>query len=372
MRRMQFSGKLKNLSILALLAFLFACSSTEESSNFDPTAPKAHHTATGFRNLYSEDSKKPGFFDFIFKVRLQENWPDEGELRLNSPTPKVDVDLNRIRKPPSEELQVTWIGHSTLLIQYDGLAILTDPMFSDRASPVSFAGPRRYMAPALSIDDLPPIDAIIISHNHYDHMDEETIQAIGNKAKWFVPLGNAKLLAQNGVTNVVERDWWETATLKDVSFTLTPTQHWSGRGLFDRYETLWGSWAIQFAKADTRLWFGGDTGYNDIQFKQIGDRYGPFDLSFIPIGAYEPRWFMKTAHVNPVEAVKIHQDIKSESSIGIHWGTFVLTSEEVDEPPKILKKALQEAGLPLDEFIALPVGGMKSYQQSPLKIIAKE
>jgi len=363
-------AKLKNAGALILFLFLLSCAAADENASFDPLAPKAHHTANGFRNLYVDDSTKPGFFDFLLKVRFQESWPDEGELLLNSPTPKISVDLSQIDNPPANELQVTWIGHSTMLIQYEGLTVLTDPMFSDRASPVSFAGPRRYMAPAITLEDLPPIDAVVISHNHYDHMDEDTITAIGNSARWFVPLGNAKLLKQNGVTNVIEKDWWETATLKDINFTLTPTQHWSGRGLFDRYEALWGSWAIQFTNADARLWFGGDTGYNDVQFKQIGDRHGPFDLSFIPIGAYEPRWFMKTAHINPVEAVKIHQDIKSTKSIGIHWGTFVLTSEEVDEPPKMLKKALKDAGLPSDVFISLPVGGMERYSLSNSKVLA--
>lgn len=363
---------MKTIIALLMVPFLLSCAAAEETSAFDPTAPKAHHTKTGFRNLYIDDRKKLGFFDFLFNVRLKENWPDEAELRLNSPTPTTAADISLISSPKQQDLQITWIGHSTLLIQYKGLNILTDPVFSDRASPVSFAGPRRYMPPAINIDQLPPLDAVIISHNHFDHMDEATIQAIGNKPKWFVPLGNAALLAQSNVTNVVELDWWESDQIANITFTLTPTQHWSGRGVFDRFDTLWGSWAIQFGDGDANLWFGGDTGYNDVQFKQIGERYGPFDLSFIPIGAYDPRWFMKSSHVDPEEAVKIHQDIGSANSIGIHWGTFVLTSEEVDEPPRRLAEETQKAGLRPDEFITLPIGGTKIYAPSSQLIVKKK
>lgn len=336
---------------------LIGCTSIADKNIFDPNSPLAHHTATGFRNLYIDDSQKAGFFSFIFNVRFKEDWPDEEKLRLNPPTPTVPVNLPKIERPPSHKIQTTWLGHSTVLIQHQGINILTDPMFSDRASPVSFAGPRRYTDPALHIEDLPKIDAVVISHDHYDHMDEATINALGNSVHWYVPLGNKALLGDNGITNVTELDWWQSAQMDDVKFTLTPTQHWSGRGLFDRYQTLWGAWAIEFTATDQRIWFGGDTGYNEIQFREIGDRLGPFDLSFIPVGAYEPRWFMKNYHVNPEEAVKIHQDVKSEKSIGIHWGTFVLTSEPVTLPPIELKKAAKENGLSAADFITLPIGG---------------
>ncbi|MFT6558850.1 MBL fold metallo-hydrolase [Sneathiella sp.] len=353
---------MRYLGLIIILFVVSGCSTSHELQPFDPTRPKAHHTQDGFRNLYLDDTQKAGFFDFLFKVRLQSNWPDENALAKMPPTPRVSVDIASITSPPDNDLQVTWIGHSTLLIQFDGINILTDPMFSERASPFSFAGPKRYTAPALSIDQLPDIDAVIISHNHYDHMDLATIQAIGNKTKWLVPLGNARLLQEVGITNVIELDWWEKIDFKGMVLTLTPTQHWSARGLFDRFATLWGSWAVQFPAQNRSFWFGGDTGYNDIQFKQIGEKFGPFDLSFIPIGAYAPRWFMKGSHVDPEEAVLIHQDIKSEQSIGIHWGTFVLTSEPVEEPPIALKKALKKAGIPQNSFLALPIG--ETYRKS--------
>lgn len=347
------------IAVCCGLLLAAGCTSAEETAPFDPKAPKAHHTKDGFRNLYVDSAGKKGLFDFLFKVRFKENWPDEDELRKASPTPRVPVKIENLKSPPTSVIQATWIGHSTFLIQYRGKNILTDPIFSDRASPVTFAGPLRYSDPALSINDLPPIDAVVISHNHYDHMDEATIQAIGNRSKWLVPLGNAELLKQSGITNVVELDWWEDVKFGDILFTLTPTQHWSGRGLFDRFKALWGSWAIDFTKDNSKLWFGGDTGYNPIQFKEIGERLGPFHLSFIPIGAYDPRWFMKESHTNPEEAVKIHQDIRSAKSIGMHWGTFVLTSEPVEEPPIALRKAAKKAGLKEGEFITLPIGGIE-------------
>ncbi|MBE7635904.1 MBL fold metallo-hydrolase [Sneathiella sp. P13V-1] len=353
-------------TLLVISLFVVAaCSGTGPVADFDPSAPKAHHTDDGFRNLYIDDEDKPGFFSFLFKVRLQENWPDEDALVENSPTPTVEVDLDKIRNPNPKKLQVTWIGHSTFLLQKNGVNILTDPIFSNRASPFASLGPRRYSEPAIALEDLPDIDAVIISHNHYDHMDEATIEALGNTPRWYVPLKNGGLFREAGITNLKELDWWEEETYEGTVYTLTPSQHWSGRGLFDRYKALWGGWAVQFSGDTDRIWFGGDTGYNDIQFKEIGERLGPFNLSLIPVGAYDPRWFMKDAHANPEEAVQIHLDVKSQKSIGMHWGTFILTSEPVMEPPERLKKAVKEAGLPAESFITLPVGGMR--QVDPLK-----
>ncbi len=353
---------MRYLYLLAVLCLTSGCATAEETTPFDPKAPKAHHTADGFRNLYVDDAGKKGLFTFLFDVRLKEDWPDEGLLIENPPTPTVSLDPGKLTKPDASAIQVTWIGHSTFLIQHNGKNILTDPIFSDRASPFSFAGPRRYTKPAIALKDLPPIDAVIISHNHYDHMDADTIRQLGNKPKWFLPLKNADLFKDAGITNIAELDWWENSDLASVTFTLTPAQHWSGRGLFDRFKALWGTWAIRFEDTNVNLWFGGDTGYNNIQFKEIGEKLGPFDLSLIPIGAYAPRWFMRASHSDPAEAVKIHQDIRSRQSIGMHWGTFVLTSEPVMEPPKALEKALQEANLPENSFITLPIGGVQKYQ----------
>ncbi|WP_343562171.1 MBL fold metallo-hydrolase [Kiloniella sp. b19] len=362
---------MRKLLLPALFSMITGCSIASEADKaFDPTAPKAHHTENGFRNLYFDDNKKAGFFNFWFDVRFKEKWPDAEALAESPPIPRQEVDLERVKNPDPAEVQVTWVGHSTFLIQHDGLNILTDPIFSERASPFSFAGPKRYTKPAITLEDLPRIDAVVISHNHYDHMDNETIRALGNGPVWYVPLKNRELLEDENVTNVVELDWWEEHDFGQVRFTLTPTQHWSARGLFDRYESLWGSWAIKFTNTEANLWFGGDTGYNDVQFKQIGDRLGPFDLSLIPIGAYAPRWFMKASHVDPVDAVNIHKDILSRNSIGMHWGTFVLTSEPVTEPPEALSSALRDAELSEKSFTTLPIGGTRGY--FPQKEIVSE
>ncbi|MEP3244141.1 MAG: MBL fold metallo-hydrolase [Sneathiella sp.] len=348
--------------LIMVLALASGCASAEEALPADPTAPRAHHTEDGFRNLYVDDQSKKGLFTFLFDVRLKEDWPDEDNLIEDPPIAQKKPDLARINNPDKSEIQTTWIGHSTFLIQHNGINILTDPIFSDRASPVSFAGPLRYTKPALKLEDLPPIDAVIISHNHYDHMDEATIRSLGNTPKWFIPLKNVDLFKASGITNVAEMDWWDKRRFKTMDITFTPAQHWSGRGLFDRYKALWGSWAIRFTDTQANLWFGGDTGYNDVQFKQIGEKLGPFDLSLIPIGAYAPRWFMRYSHASPEEAVKIHQDIRSRNSIGMHWGTFVLTAEPATEPPAMLAKAAKAAGLKEGSFLSLPIGGMVSYE----------
>ncbi|MDJ0958657.1 MAG: MBL fold metallo-hydrolase, partial [Arenicellales bacterium] len=244
--------------------------------------------------------------------------------------PQVTANLKMIHEPEQRKLQVTWIGHATTLIQYQGINILTDPVLSDRASPFSFAGPRRYTQPALHSGDLPTIHYVVISHNHYDSLDQATIEILGNEVTWLVPLKLKTWFINEGINNVIELDWWQSKTFEKTRFVATPTQHFSGRGLWDYAQTLWSSWVIQID--DKKIWFGGDTGYNDIQFKRIGHEHGPFDLGLIPIGAYEPRWFMKPMHVNPEEAVLLHKDINARFSIGIHWGTFRLSAEAIDAP----------------------------------------
>ncbi|KAL3152059.1 hypothetical protein ABBQ32_001170 [Trebouxia sp. C0010 RCD-2024] len=265
--------------------------------------------------------------------------------------------------PPGEAVQAFWLGHASCLVQMEGFTFLTDPVFSQRCSPVQWMGPRRVVQPALSLEDpkLPPIDFVLISHNHYDHLDYASVMQLhkrfGKHLAWYVPLGLARWFKGVGVQNVHEMGWWQEAQLPQSSVTLAclPAQHWSSRSGTDRRQTLWCGWAVMGAAQ--RFWFAGDTGYCGV-FKEIGQKYGPFDLSAIPIGAYDPRWLMKPQHIDPAEAVQIHQDVKSHRSFGIHCCTFNLTDEPLDEPPQLLIKAVEAAGLPPDAFVALQHGAM--------------
>jgi N-acyl-phosphatidylethanolamine-hydrolysing phospholipase D len=234
--------------------------------------------------------------------------------------------------------------------------VLTDPIFSERASPFAFMGPKRSVPPALSLEQLPPIDFVLISHNHYDHLDEYTVKTLGDRPTWVVPLGYKQWFTDLGVAKVVEFDWWDQREIAAATIIATPSQHWTGRGLSDRYKALWASWAVQIG--GFKFWFAGDTGYNVRIFTEIGARSGPFDLALIPIGGYEPRWFMKDMHINPEEAVAIHKDIRSKYSLGIHWGTFPLTAEPIDEPPERLREAAKS--LQDSVFVTYPLGATET------------
>ncbi|NCN41266.1 MBL fold metallo-hydrolase [bacterium] len=268
-------------------------------------------------------------------------WPDRVELEPQPPP----------TSPNSGQASTTYINHATHLVQISGINFLTDPIFSNRASPFSWLGPKRVHPPAIELNDLPEIHFVVISHNHYDHMDVDSIRQLSerNNPVFIVPLGNEKLIRAMGAKQVIELDWWQSHNIEksNVLVTLTPAHHWSARGLFDRNEALWGGYVID--SKSLKIFFAGDTGYSKI-FSEIKDRLGPFDLSIIPIGAYEPRWFMKEHHVNPEEAVQIHIDLGSKISIGTHFGTFQLTDEGRDEPEQHLKEALLKRSLPLSIF----------------------
>eukprot|EP00884_Botryococcus_braunii_P022212 jgi/Botrbrau1/8675/Bobra.0087s0028.1 len=267
--------------------------------------------------------------------------------------------------PPGDAVQATWVGHATLLVQMEGFTFLTDPVFSQRCSPVQWAGPKRLVRVPFEIEDpkLPALDFVIVSHNHYDHLDKGSVRRLaqthGPSLCWYVPLGLGPWFAKQGVPNVVELDWWDEVTHccgdRKMTIALTPTQHWSARSINDRRKTLWGSYAI--LGSNLRFWFSGDTGYAPV-FKDIGRRYGPFDLAAVPTGAYEPRWFMRSQHVDPKEAVQVHKDVGAMNSVAIHCSTFSLADEPLDEPPGLLAKCLGEAGLPPDAFVTLQHGGM--------------
>ncbi|WP_343657520.1 MBL fold metallo-hydrolase [Paraburkholderia caribensis] len=259
---------------------------------------------------------------------------------------------------------MTWIGHATALLQINGVNVITDPMFSERASPFAFAGPKRRVPPGLALEELPHIDVVLISHSHYDHLDTATVEALnaqpGGPPLFLVPLGIKDWLAKKGITNAQELDWGDETSVARLDFWFVPATHWSARSLTDRNETLWGGWVVKTpagAAHPFSVYFAGDTGYSN-DFKRIGTAFGCVDLALIPVGAYEPRWFMGAQHVDPQQAVQIFQDVRAKKAIGIHWGTFELTDEALDEPPKKLAEAAHEAGLPDDAFTVLHHGQM--------------
>jgi L-ascorbate metabolism protein UlaG (beta-lactamase superfamily) len=257
---------------------------------------------------------------------------------------------------PAGQVAVTFIGHSTFLLQLPGLTILTDPIFSDRASPVRWAGPKRVRPPALQLEELPAVDVVLVSHNHYDHLDLPSLQWLARERRplFVTSLGNQAWLEQRGVTNIVELDWWQRhAATPDLVVTGTPAQHFAARTPWDRCRTLWGGFALQVPEG--RIYFAGDSGYSPA-FREIGARLGPFDLAFLPVGAYEPRWFMAPVHCTPDDAVRIHGEVRSRQSLAMHFGTFRLTDEGMDEPLAALAAARTARGVAAADFTALDFG----------------
>ena len=247
-----------------------------------------------------------------------------------------------------------WIGHSTFLIKKNNLVILTDPVFSERASPFKRLGPKRLIPPAILLNELPKIDVVTISHNHYDHLDIRSLKKLSKlnpNLIFLIPKGDKDIFNKKNIDNVKEFVWWEEILIDDFIFTFTPVQHWSARGLFDRNESLWGGWFIK--SNDYSLYHAGDTGYSN-DFIETQKRLGSPKYAFLPIGAYDPEWFMSASHVNPEDSIRIMKDLGAEFSFGMHWGTFTLTAEDTLEPPQRLKEALNNDKL--DNFITLKPG----------------
>ncbi len=256
---------------------------------------------------------------------------------------------------------VTWIGHATLLVQMDHVTFLTDPIWSDTASPVSFAGPRRFVEPGVAIEDLPAIDFVVVSHNHYDHLDLPSLVALARRdpdTRFFVPLSNADLLRENGIENVEEMDWGEVRSVQNVSVHCLPAQHWSQRGIGDRHRALWSSWAV--TGSERRFYFAGDTGYFE-GFERIAQALGPFDLAALPIGAYEPVAMMKESHLNPEEAVRAAVDLRAQRALAIHFGTFDLSDEPLEDPPRRFRDAARASDLGADGAWVLRIGESREF-----------
>lgn len=256
-----------------------------------------------------------------------------------------------VERVQGDELRITYINHATVLIQHRGLNIVTDPVWSQRVSPFSFIGPRRHQQPGLSLNQLPPIDLILVSHNHYDHLDLENLRGLAERfplATVATGLGNGPLIRETGFARVVELDWWQELPLNDeLTLHSVPVQHWSARTRGDTNRTLWMGFVV--TSPDGPLLFPGDTGLGP-EFRLIHERFGPMRFAALPIGAYAPRWFMRDNHMNPDDAVQAHKQLDSRNSLAIHFGTFNLTDEGQYTPPKDLAKALADWNVEADNF----------------------
>ena len=256
----------------------------------------------------------------------------------------------------AQDIEITFINHATVYFRHAGLSFITDPHWGLRASPITFAGPKRVRAAGAKIEGLPALDYVLVSHNHYDHLDIPSLKKLNSiyNPKFLIPKGDAKLMTEAGILNFIELDWWDEVDLpNDCKIIFVPVKHWSARNLSDRNKSLWGGFIIQ--SPDKNIFFAGDTGYCDI-FKTLSDKYGFFDVALLPIGAYEPRWFMKDAHMNPQEAVQAHQDLKSKFSMAIHFGLWQLTDEAMEQPAIDLELSLKQSQIPAEKFFIPDVG----------------
>ena len=280
---------------------------------------------------------------------IEKSFKDLLEWSTSDVDTKIDfIELSNEWKDlilETDDNYAIWIGHSTFLIKKNGYTILTDPVFSERASPLKNIGPKRLIPPAIPLNELPSIDYITVSHNHYDHLDIASLKElylINPETIFLVPAGDSKLLRRKGIKNVFEYEWWESYKINDLEITFTPVQHWSKRGLFDRNKSLWGGWFFKFN--DFSIYHAGDTGYSD-DFKNTRLKLGSPKYAFIPIGAYDPEWFMAESHVNPEDAVQIMLDLDAEKSFAMHWATFKLTDEDTLEPKARLNEALKNKNI---------------------------
>jgi N-acyl-phosphatidylethanolamine-hydrolysing phospholipase D len=330
-----------------------------------PVTPPSHHKpGGGFRNPW------PGSVEHglggVLKWLVGRARNGTFGFRVRG-TPPISLAPSPVAaQPDSGECRLTWIGHSTFLVQVGGLNVLTDPVFAERASPVRFAGPQRLAPPGLGIDSLPPIDLVLQSHDHYDHLDVDAIRVLARRSAstvWCAPLGVASRLRGLGVRRIAECDWLATAEpVSGARVACIPARHFSGRSLRERDATLWCGWTL--SAGTRRVYFVGDSAFHP-DFASIGEREGPFDAVLMPIGAYDPRWFMSAVHMNPEEAVAAFMALRSTHPAhpcvmaAMHWGTFVLSDEPVDEPPRRARVAWKSNGLDDDALWVFAPGETK-------------
>ena len=342
------------LSIVTLVSVSMLLTNYSDNVKYDSN--KVHHGKNSFKT-----KRSASIFQWL-SMRFKEGpTPSVAQKDIESILAEVELSQIDLRSASSTDVpRATWIGHATVLVQYQGINFLTDPHLTDYAAPFDFWA-KRFTPPALSFAEMPGIDFVVISHNHYDHLDSRTVDMFGDSVTWLVPLGLKAWFLERGIATekVIELDWWEPHQFSKkgsltVKITFTPSVHWSKRTPWDTNKSLWGSWAVQIG--NFKSWFAGDTAYDEKLFKEIGDKLGPFQLAMIPIGAYGPRYFMLNQHLDPAQAVLVHQEIRSQKSIPIHWGTFQLTHEPFLEPPELLADAMKKTGLPDDEFRAMKIG----------------
>jgi N-acyl-phosphatidylethanolamine-hydrolysing phospholipase D len=342
------------ISTILSLTILIGCASMS-SQHSEKTAlgnnPK-HHTISGYQNNpFVETAASKGLLFYIRRAWGSVFVPDIPDGHKLSELESIQL-LNSI---PSD--RITWLGHASFLIKTSDVTILTDPFLSEYASPVSWAGPRRFVASPIPINKLPSIDIVIVSHNHYDHLDNKTVNRLKNKENIHVvvPLGLKSFFTERGYSKVTELDWGQSVTVKGIELTAQPAVHDSGRSISDLCETLWASWVIE--SAQKRILFIGDTGYSETIFSDMGEKYGGFDYAILPIGAYEPRELLWMSHTTPEESVSIGKDVRAKILIASHWGTVSsLSDEPMFEPPIRFKKFGSDSGFSNNNMWIMKIG----------------
>ena len=358
---------MQSLFMTVLLALLCAwsvqCSTSGETAimnltelddlvvrDYEWRTTEHHDPKGGFRNIWGPYDELSGW-DAAGWI-MGSSWRGE---KFN-PTKFRALDPGELTRPYSGRYRAAWFGQATVLIQSQGKVILTDPLFEQRASPVSFSGPKRLVGVPLALEKLPALDVVLISHNHYDHLSGDAIRRLVKRYDpvFLVPLGLGKLMKSWGASRVRELDWWQYVDVAGHRFSATPVQHFSARGAFDRNATLWAGWYIEARDTGLKVYFAGDTGYGPF-FRETRERLGVPDLALIPIGAYLPRWFMKIVHVNPAEALQAYDDLQARRMLPIHWGTYDLADEALHRPLEEMKELMGDRkGILTD----LPVGGV--------------